>query len=74
MLTIIVNKFVTIIYSVVLNFLSVTLRGYLFGTTVILMETIVERDGRPKSGVGRKDFQHQQFLLLFIPALTFYSF
>jgi hypothetical protein len=44
------------------------------GTTVILMETIVERDGRPKSGVGRKDFQYQQFLMFFTPALTFYSF
>jgi hypothetical protein len=44
------------------------------GTTVILMETIVEGDGRPKSGVGRKDFQYQQFLMSFTPALTFYSF
>jgi hypothetical protein len=46
----------------------------ILGTSVILMETIVERDGRPKSGVGRKDFQYQQFLMFFTPALTFCSF
>ncbi len=35
----------------------------LIGSTVILMEPFVVRDGRPKSGVGRRGFLNKQLLL-----------
>jgi tetratricopeptide (TPR) repeat protein len=40
------------------------------GATVNLMETFVERDRRPKSGIGRKDFLNKHLIMFLSAALV----
>ena len=42
----------------------------MYGSTVILMETFVAKDRRPKSGVGRRDFLNKQLIMFLNPALV----